>query len=121
MKFKDFCEHLYLSFVDDRYIVEMTNLRQKNTGLHPVIHVMSKGGSKHGPRVKVSNIAGTFAHNDNFSITTESRVIGKSKLHPSHLDDIKDWVQLNKEHIHNVWHNGDIMEPDDVINGFKKV
>jgi len=102
-------------------LLEMTNLRTRQTGLDTVIHVSSKGGAKHGARVKVSNVSGTFAHDNNFTVTTEGNVIGSCKLHSSHLQDVQDWVKINREHIHNVWHNGADMDPEDVLNGFKKL
>ena len=99
----------------------MTNLRTKQTGLEPVIQVSGKGGAKHGPRIKVSNIAGTFSSEDNFSVTTEGRIIGNCKLHPNHMEDILDWVKLNKDHIHKVWYNSGDMDIEDVANGFKRL
>lgn len=104
-------------------IFEMANMQPEDTGLKSIVHIMHKGGTSHGPRVKVSNIAGRFAHDDNFTITAESspRIIGKCKLKKEQVDDIIDWVNLNREHIHHVWHHGDTMRPSDVENGFKGI
>lgn len=109
--------------LDDKLILEMGNIQPKETGLSSIIHVMYKGGAKHGPRVKVSNIAGTFHHKDNFTVTAEHepRVIGNCKLKKEHLDNIVDWVKLNHDHIYKVWHNGDTMTHEEVGKGFKKL
>lgn len=102
-------------------ILEMANIQPEETGLTATVHVMSKGGAKHGARVKVSNIAGTFHHKDNFTITNENepRIIGNTKLKKPHLDKIIDWVKLNKDHIDKVWHHGDSMTQKQVSDGFK--
>ena len=109
--------------MSDKLLLEMANLQPRETGLASIIHVCSKGGAKHGPRVKVSNIAGTYHPTDNFSITLEHepRIIGKSKLKKEHIDNITDWVKLNREHLHKVWNNGDIMTSQEVSDGFSKV
>ncbi len=110
-------------YFDDKTLVEMANLQPSDTGLKPVINVVSKGGAKHGPRVKVSNIAGTFHHTDNFSLTLEPipRIVGNCKIKKEHLDDINDWVTLNREHLVKVWYHGDSMSIHDVAKGFKKI
>ena len=100
---------------------EMANLRTKQTGLEPVIQISGKGGAKHAPRIKVSNIPGTFSSEDNFSVTTDGGIIGRCKIHRSHLQDVMDWIQLNRDHIHKVWYNSGDMDIEDVVNGFKRV
>ena len=109
--------------LDDRRVCEMSNLQPKDTGLKPILHVMWKGGAKHGPRVKVSNIVGTFHPTDNFTVTAEHepRVVGNCKLRQDHLNDIIDWVKLNHSHIHHVWHHGEIMSGTEIDAGFKRI
>lgn len=104
-------------------VLEMANMQPRRTGLNFTVHVMSKGGAKHVPRVKVSNISDGFSHDDNFSITVENvpRVVGNFKLKKEHLDDIIDWVNLNREHLHKVWNDGDIMTSSEVSDGFHKL
>ena len=110
-------------FYDDQFLVEMANLQPSDTGIMHTINVCSKGGAKHGPRVKVSNVPGRYAHDDNFSLTIEPnpRVIGNCKIKPQHLDDIKDWIKLNHEHIHKVWNDDGRMSIHDVGAGLKKL
>ena len=119
-KVKHLFEDIYYLFFDHN-LVEMANMQPQETGLKPVIFVSSKGGAKHGPRITVSNITGRFHPTDHFTVTTDGRIVGKCKLHQKHLDDVLDWVKLNKDHLHNVWHNGDIMASKEVSDGFRKV
>ncbi|MHB8124008.1 MAG: hypothetical protein ACYDG4_18145 [Desulfuromonadaceae bacterium] len=118
MKFRDYL-WLYLP----QNVYEMANMRPTRTGLVATVHVMSKGGAKHGSRVKVSNVPGTFHPQDNFTVTNEPepRVIGRCKLKPKDLETIIDWVKLNRSHINLVWETGDDMDPEDVAQGFKKL
>lgn len=114
-------------FIDDvrwmyeqSLVCEEANMQPNLTGLASTIHVMSRGGAKHGPRVKVSNIAGGFSHDDNFSVTVEHepRVVGKCKIHSKHLKNVIDWVKINHDHLHKIWDEGSTMNPDDVDSGF---
>ena len=104
-------------------VLEMANMQPRDTGLHHIVHVMSRGKAKHSARVKVSNVPGTFHPDDNFTVTAEHspRIIGKCKLKKEHVDSIIDWVKTNHEHIHHVWHHGDTMSPEEVGAGFKKL
>lgn len=119
---KSLIETLVYKYLDND-LYEMANLQPKETGLKTIIHVMHKGGAKHGPRVKVSNIAGRFAHDDNFSVTAENepRVVGSCKLKQEHLEEIRDWVKKHKDHLHKVWHHGDTMTSEEIAKGFGKL
>lgn len=120
-RFNQLYEELKLR-LDDALVLEMGNMQPRDTGLQPIVHIMHKGGAKHGPRVKVSNIAGTYHSKDNFTVTAEHepRVIGNCKLKKEHLDAITDWVKLNHAHLHKVWHS-DQMSPSEVEVGFKRI
>ena len=107
----------------DKYLYEMANMQPIETGIPYIIYVSWKGGVKHGPRIKVSNISGRFALDDNFTMTIdkEPRLIGKCKV-PNHVyRDISDWVKLNYDHLMNIWHNGDTMTSSFISNRFKKI
>lgn len=116
------------NFIDDvraklsnNLVCEEANMQPNLTGLVSTIHVMSRGGAKHGPRVKVSNIAGGFSHTDNFSVTIEHepRVVGTCKIHNKHLKNVMEWVKMNHDHLHKIWNDGSMMNPMDVDSGFK--
>lgn len=120
--FKEYLEIIKIN-IDDRHIYEMANMQPEQTGLVPIIHVSNKGGAKHGPRVKVSNINGKYAHDDNFTVTAEHepRIIGTNKLGTDHENDIKDWVKLNHGHIHKIWHSDGTMSGTEIDAGFRKL
>lgn len=123
MNLKQLFEDIFILYYDNRHMLEMANVQPHETGLKPVIHVSGKGGAKHSARIKVSNVAGTFSHDDNFTMTVEHepRIIGNCKLHPKHIEDVKDWVKLNHDHLHNVWHNNGVMTGNEVTSGLKKL
>lgn len=111
-------------FLETHLMEEMANLQPVETGLKPVIFVSGKGNAKHGARIKVSNIVGTFHHNDNFTLTVSDNpeiAIGKCKIHQKHLEEVKDWVKLNKDHLLNIWDNSSIMTQNEIQKGFKKL
>jgi hypothetical protein len=110
-------------FLEDHLLTEMANLQPEDTGIEHTVNVVSKGGAKHGARVKISNVPGKWAHDDNFTLTVEHepRVIGNCKIKKEHLDNIKDWVKLNHDHLHKVWNDPGIMRAHNVINGFRKI
>jgi hypothetical protein len=118
MFFKDF-----LILMDNRNLWEMANLQTSLTGLKSVVFVSWKANARHGPRIKVSNIAGRMHPDDNFTVTVENepRVIGKCKLKQQDLENVIDWVKLNKNHLMDVWKNGDEMNPTEVQDGFIKL
>ena len=70
---------------------EMANFYPQETGLGVVIWFGEVGG-QHGPRIKVSNIAGKFAINDNFviSVSRNPQVLTPKsmKLKENQLADI---------------------------------
>ena len=94
-----------LSFEDELF--EMSNIVPKRTGLTVSVWVREKNeGLQHSCSVKVSNISGRFDPHDNFSISVNDDpqvVVGKCKLKTQVLDDIKDWVKLNKRELMDLW------------------
>ena len=95
MKLQDFLsEEQILSLP----MMEMSNLAPGTTGLPTVIWI-GKIGGQHGPRIKVSNIKGKFAENDNFvvSISKNPQVLTPKyvKLKTTDVENIKDWIVIN--------------------------
>ncbi len=97
---------------------EMVNLPPKNTGLPVVIWVGEVDG-QHGPRIKVSNIKGKFAANDNFVMNVDKDpqvMTPKSvKLKEGEVQDVKDWIKLNYDELMALWQHfetgeGDVIE-----------
>ena len=85
---------------------EMANLSSQDTGLSVVIWFGEVGG-QHGPRIKVSNVKGKFAANDNFVMSVEKspRILTQKsvKLKKQELDDIIDWIKLNYDVLMKLW------------------
>ena len=97
MRFVEFISY----FLDDKTLWEMANVHPNKSGLKYHIHLYGKSGNtRHGPRVKVSNIAGKFDSSDNFSISIDHEpqiVSGVSKIKQEHEDHIKDWIKMNHD------------------------
>ena len=85
---------------------EMANLFPDDTGLQRIIWFGEVGG-QHGPQIKVSNIKGKFAQNDNFviSVENEPRVLTprSMKIKQSELEDLFDWVKINYDDLMQMW------------------
>ena len=89
-------------------IAEMARVDPSLSGINVVIFVSSKQyvDGKHWARIKVSNIPGTFSKTDNFVVTISSRpevVAGNPKYKQSELEDIFDWVKLNRSTLLKYW------------------
>lgn len=110
-------------FYDNTLLYEMANIQPKQSGLSYIVQFASKGGAKHGARVKVSNIPGTFHHSDNFTVTLETppRIIGNCKIKNSDLENIKDWIDLNRSHIIKVWNCSGNMSGTEIDQGIQKL
>jgi len=87
-------------------LTEMANLAPDETGLKYVIWIGEVGG-QHGPRIKVSNIKGKFAANDNFvmSISKDPANLTPkfSKISTDDIEDIIDWIKLNYDLLMKIW------------------
>jgi hypothetical protein len=87
-------------------MMEMANLAPSRTGL-PVVIWFGEVGGQHGPRIKVSNIRGKFAANDNFvvSVDKEPRLLTPRamKLKKEEFDDISDWIKINYDSLMLMW------------------
>lgn len=115
-------EHAILNAV----MTEMANLFPATTGLGYAIWFGEVGG-QHGPRIKVSNIRGRFAQNDNFVISVDKnpRILTPRsvKLKPSEVEDIFDWVKLNYQKLMEMWkiyESGD-GKPEEIISTLDKL
>jgi len=99
---------------DDDYLFEMSNLQKHDTGLDKTVWVSVKKHSA-GPSIKVNfDNSLRFDDNKNFSVSidaqprvvagdTEENVI--KKIGKNSLDDIYDWVLLNKDVLLKYWNS----------------
>lgn len=113
-------------FLDNMTLWEMANVHPDETGLKYHIHLYGKDGqTRHGPRVKVSNIPGKFDKSDNFSVSVshEPEVMNKSscKIPKEHVDAVKDWVKLNHDHLHKMWHEWETQKTSEELAKLRKI
>ena len=105
---------------------EMANLYPAKTGLAYVIWFGEVGG-QHGPRIKVSNVKGKFAINDNFVISVAKDPIVLTpkarKISNSDLEDLFDWVKLNYNTLMQLWkiHESGDGDTDSVYSSLEKI
>lgn len=97
----------------EAFSMQMATLQPKETGL-PVAIWFGEVGGTHGPRIKVSNIKGTFAKNDCFviSVSKEPSVLTpkNAKLKLSEIELIKGWIKINYEDLMQAWYNAEHQE-----------
>jgi len=108
--------------LDEEDLFEMANVREKQSGIPFVIFISSKDAamSKHGPRVKVSNLKDRWDPTSNFVVTIpELRVIGDAKLTTDQLEDLKDWIKLNRDLIIKYWNK--VIDDQEFLNSIKRI
>ena len=105
---------------------EMANFSPDDTGI-PYIMWMGEVGVQHGPRIKVSNVKGKFAKDNNFVMSISKDPINLTPKYAGvstdTIDDIKDWIKLNHETLMKLYKvfetgNGSAIE---LLNVLKKL
>ena len=108
VKINEFLDKSEYQSLDDDELLEMANLWGKHTGLDDiVIWIGSSARSKHGKRIKVSNINSKIGSSlDCFTITIpELKIIGDVNIKhvtKQKLDKIFDFINLNIDAISDV-------------------
>lgn len=95
---------------DDSNLNEMSNLTKDESGLDHIVYVSTKQGVNHGPRVKVGVDKSNYWTGKTFTVTIQAEpvIIGDTeKIKRSELNDIVDWVKLNREYLLHYWHQKD--------------
>lgn len=100
----------FKEYFEEAMLFEMANFRPKSTGLKTTIFISSGyvAGKKlnHGPRIKVSR---TYSEKmnplDTFSVTISDNpeVIGANNLKSEDIEQIKEFIILNKEVLLAYW------------------
>lgn len=112
----------YLKDYDEHQLFEMANVSPKRTNLSTEIWISSKMG-QHSARIKVSNLNKKFDLSDNFSVSISDEpkvIVGKSKISSNSLNDIFEWVKLNKDILMKLW-NGGYDDQTDAILDLRKL
>jgi hypothetical protein len=105
---------------------EMANLYPTKTGL-PVVVWFGEVGGQHGPRIKVSNIAGKFASHSCFvvNVAKEPEVLTpkSAELSTAKIEEVFDWVKLNYDELMELWkiHETGDGDADEVLSRLKKI
>ena len=110
MKLSEFKLTDHEHFITEAELYEMARVQKKDSGINVVMYVSTKDvvQGRHGPRIKVSNIVGTFSSTNNFSISisTEPSVMsGKVEIGTNTLEDIFDFIKINVEPLLKYWSN----------------
>lgn len=99
----------------------MSNLSPRQTGLPFVVWISPKAGARHDVRVKIS--PGPRAKLGDFITVTvrpEVREVGRSQLTAAQLEQIRCWVELNRDVLVQFWEGG-IAYTEDVLAQLKPI
>jgi hypothetical protein len=89
--------------------VEMANLTSAQTGIIGTVFISTAMG-QHGPRVKYFVQPGRTQPSFSVSVADTPVVVANSlpvRVVRQMSSQVIDWVSLNKEALHDFWHNGD--------------
>jgi hypothetical protein len=117
----------FVEYLEEQDLYEFANLDDMDTGIKNIIlHAYSQGDGKklpHGARIKVSNIRGKYSNSDNFvlDIKTGTIVEGQCKLSNKELQQIRNWISLNREELISYWDSEGSMVTRAFLNSIKKV
>jgi len=118
----NFIQKAYYEIADDLNLFEMANVRPDKTGLRMVIYISPRNGSKHGPRIKVSQQYGEKTSSDFFTVTIADNPVFSGKygnIKGGDIDRVREFIQLNKDILLQLWY--DKIDPFDAVSQFKKV
>jgi hypothetical protein len=120
----------------ENVMLEMANLYPQRTGVDYVMWFGEVGG-QHGPRIKVSNLKGRFAIDDNFtlSVSQTPEIMtppGSVHIKQHELNKIIQWIQSNVDDLILLWQihetgdaiklsDGTILDDVTILNRLKKV
>jgi hypothetical protein len=116
----------YMSYFMDTFtLLDLANIDPSKSGLKYYIRLYGrrKTVTQYGPRIKVSNVQRRFDLINNFILTIENepQVIGNCKIPKEHLDHVKDWIKLNHDHLHSMWHNYETQDTQDELSKLTKL
>lgn len=104
--FSEFILEREYAIGDDSTLNEMSNLTKRITKLPCGIYVSTHLGVNHGPRIKVNADYGDKWSGSSFIVTISTKpiVIGQTwKIKQADVNDILDWVVLNREVLLSFW------------------
>jgi hypothetical protein len=95
--------------INEENFFEMSNLRNKTTGLDMLLYVSERGYAKHGPRIKVQRSLGSKITHDFFSVSIDDdpRIVAgdQGEISNKHLEKVFQFVIKNKEVLLGYWNS----------------
>jgi hypothetical protein len=104
--YKQFLLEREYQVYDNIAINEMANISKTSTRLPCKIYISDRLGVNHGPRIKVNADYSDKWSGNSFTITISDTptVIGNTyKVKESDIEEIKDWILLNKDILLKYW------------------
>lgn len=94
----------FKKYVEEQMLWEMANIRPNDSGLERTIYI-SDENAPHGARIKVSALRDKMDVHNTFSITISDtpKVIGKTDCSSKELEDIFDFIKINKTPLLKLW------------------
>ena len=78
-------------------LCEMSSISGSLSGIDDIFIWVGEKNPRHGHRIKVSNIKGSYSKNDTFSIRLHDLTIdGNQKIDKKSLKKVKNFILLNK-------------------------
>ena len=102
------------------------NITYKHTGIKKiVIEIYSQGlkKSKHGPRIKVSNVYDKFRNDDCFVINIKTLKVeeGEIKIKSKELILVCKWIELNRPLLLDYWKTEPRISTRDLLEKIKRI
>lgn len=104
-----------------RATLGMSNLTGTQTGLGDiVVWVSTKGNSRHGPRIKMSNIKGKVSDANLFSMDIPTGLIrGPTNFSVLEIARILEWIRMNETVLLQYWSG--TMSTQDMMENITKI
>lgn len=105
-------------------LFEMANIHSNIHGIDNVVIWVGRANTRHGLRIKVSNIKNKFDDSNNFVIQMPSLDYDPSQvaswIDSKTLAKIKEWIKINQPLLY-AYENGEIDDTYEFLNNVSKV
>lgn len=105
-------------------LFEMANIHSNIHGITNVVIWVGRANTRHGLRVKVSNVKNKFDDSNNFVIQMPNLDYNPSQvakwIDSTTLEKIKEWIKINQPLLY-AYENGEIDDTYEFLNNVSKV
>lgn len=102
------------------YVRHVESYRQGDRLRNIVVFVSQFGRSRNSCRVKISNLKGSYSDRDTFTLKLDGEIVaGVCKLNTTELENVRKWLNLNRETILDYWL--DKLSTPDMIDKIKSI